>query len=128
MRLFGFRRPLPSAAFSTEDFHCGAVDTSVSERLLSYQRDTIADYYRQVARTAQAKRGALAAMPIIRWIVRVQLLRSSPNWRRRSQIGLAEAIPTLISRPLLHAIHIAQTVSRRLLRPHRRIPMRFTVS
>lgn len=77
--LFGLGpRLLPDAAFSTADFHCAHVDTTESESLLHYQRETLADYYLAVSRRVHARRLVLRGVPFLRGVIRARLARRSP--------------------------------------------------
>jgi len=114
MALFGVDRPLPDDAFSTEAFHCGYMDTTASERILRYQRETLRDYYRAVGRRVRLKRTILTAMPVVRALVRRSLLRSSRWWRDRHAerdasrrpaqlLAALRAMAQAFIRPLIHS-------------------------
>jgi nucleoside-diphosphate-sugar epimerase len=82
-QLFGLgRRALPVGAFSTDDFHCGYVDTAESQALLSYQSDSLADYYGEVKRAVRVRRALLQSLPLVRRLLAERVARTSPYLAR----------------------------------------------
>jgi len=80
MEIFGFGRNfLPENAFEQKDFHCGFMDTTTSQQLLTYQRHSLNDYYNEVRKKIGSKR---YFMPIAKWAVRLNLLKQSYAYRR----------------------------------------------
>jgi nucleoside-diphosphate-sugar epimerase len=68
---------LPDAAFSTDGYHCGYMETSEPESLLSFQHDTLDDHYAEVRAAVRGKRFLLR---ILRPLIRSYLLRRSSYW------------------------------------------------
>ena len=57
LELFGLGKDiLPADAFSHEEFHCGWLDTTESQKLLQYQRTTLESYYKEVKKKAMYTR------------------------------------------------------------------------
>jgi nucleoside-diphosphate-sugar epimerase len=80
MEIFGLGRNfLPDNAFEKKDFHCGFLDTKNSQQLLTYQKHTLNDYYNEVRKKIGSKR---YFMPIVKWTVRLNLLKQSYAYRR----------------------------------------------
>ena len=80
MEIFGLGRDfLPENAFEQKDFHCGFMDTSESQQLLTYQRHSLNDYYNEVRKKIGSKR---YFMSIAKWAVRLNLLKQSYVYRR----------------------------------------------
>ncbi|MFX0176078.1 MAG: NAD-dependent epimerase/dehydratase family protein [Candidatus Hodarchaeota archaeon] len=80
MEIFGLGKDfLPKQAFEHKDFHCGFMDTRRSQNLFKYQRHTLEDYYNEVKEKIGTKR---YFMPMIRWAVRLNLLKRSDAYRR----------------------------------------------
>ena len=80
MEIFGLGRNfLPEHAFEKKDFHCGFMDTKMSQQLLTYQRHTLKDYYNEVRKKIGSKR---YFMPMAKWAVRLNLLKRSYAYRR----------------------------------------------
>ncbi|XEO77026.1 hypothetical protein WKT22_02055 [Candidatus Lokiarchaeum ossiferum] len=60
----------PANAFSNEEFHCGFMDTQKSQELLHFQRQTLNDYYKEVAKKAKPTRWlAKLFQPIVRAVI-----------------------------------------------------------
>ena len=74
--------PAPGAAFGSGAFYTDWMDTTDSERLLSYQRQSFADFQRDIAQSMRTIRRALTP---VRPLVRSCLLRRSPVWRDRRE-------------------------------------------
>jgi UDP-glucose 4-epimerase len=72
--------PLPDEAFGTTPYPTDWIDTEESERLLRYQRHSFDDIVREIAALLGWRR---AVVPILRPVIRWQMLRLSPYWRRR---------------------------------------------
>ncbi len=72
---------LPDEVFSPVPLQGGAwMDTSESQKLLSYQRHTYADHCRQIVEAAGSRRKIIKALsPCIRWYLK----RMSPFYKRR---------------------------------------------
>lgn len=80
MEIFGLGRNfLPENAFEQKDFHCGFMDTTKSQQLLTYQRHSLNDYYNEVRIKIGSKR---YFMPLAKWAVRLNLLKQSYAYRR----------------------------------------------
>ncbi|MFX1493241.1 MAG: NAD-dependent epimerase/dehydratase family protein [Promethearchaeota archaeon] len=80
MEIFGFGNNfLPENAFEQKDFHCGFLDTTRSQQLLTYQRHTLNDYYNEVRKKIGSKR---YFMSLAKWAVRLNLLKQSYAYRR----------------------------------------------
>jgi nucleoside-diphosphate-sugar epimerase len=80
MDLFGLGRNfLPDEGFADKDFHCGYMDTDKSQNLLNYQKHTLEDYYGEVKKKIGPKRHF---MPVIKWMIRINLLKRSEPYRR----------------------------------------------
>jgi len=89
MEIFGLGRNfLPEQAYEQKDFHCGFMDTEKSQNLLKYQRYNLGDYYEEVRKKVGPKK---FFMPIVKWAVRLNLLKRSEAYRRnkffRKKIG-----------------------------------------
>lgn len=65
---------LPRRAFRRRGYHCGFMDTTVSNRLLGYQRHSLEDFYRETARKYAARRFFIG---LVRPLARLVLLRRS---------------------------------------------------
>ena len=79
MEIFGLGRGfLPDEAFSKENFHCGYMDTSESQKLLKYQRHTLEDYFDEVRRKVRFRR---IFLKLLKPFVRIYLLKRSPYYR-----------------------------------------------
>lgn len=79
LRSYGLgRHGLPESAFSTGEFHCGFMDTAVSEQLLDYQHTTLDELYARIRRRRRLVRVLLSP---VRSIARAYLLRRSPYYR-----------------------------------------------
>lgn len=60
----------PANAFSDEEFHCGFLDTQKSQELLHFQRQTLKEYYNEVAKKAKPTRWlAKLFQPIVRAVI-----------------------------------------------------------
>ena len=82
MEIFGLGRTwLPDEAFSTGKFHCGYMDTTLSQALLQYQEHTLEDYYTEVQEKVRYKRWLTR---LFRWIVRRQIVNQSEFYKRRA--------------------------------------------
>jgi len=80
MEIFGLGRNfLPEEGFAEKDFHCGFMNTSKSQNLLKYQKHTLEDYYGEVKRKIGPKKHF---MPVIKWMIRLNLLKRSEPYRR----------------------------------------------
>ncbi|NVM17254.1 MAG: NAD(P)-dependent oxidoreductase [Candidatus Lokiarchaeota archaeon] len=80
MEIFGLGRNfLPKEGFAEKDFHCGFMNTNKSQNLLKYQKHTLEDYYTEVKRRIGPKK---YFMPMVRWIIRINLLKRSERYRR----------------------------------------------
>ncbi len=76
--LFGLgRKFFPREAFAPEGLHCGFMDTDETERLLRYQRHTLADYFANVKKKCRIT--SFFARPFRR-IIRHFILRQSPYY------------------------------------------------
>ncbi|TXT55011.1 MAG: hypothetical protein BAJALOKI2v1_710007 [Promethearchaeota archaeon] len=72
---------LPPSAFSSEEFHCGFMDTEKSQNLLQYQNHTLEDYFEEVKKEVKSMRIVNKLFPLInRPIARKRLLNSSPYY------------------------------------------------
>lgn len=79
MEIFGLGQNfLPKKAFSKDDYHCGYMDTTESQRLLKYQRHTLEDYFEEVKKKVKYKR---ILFKILKPMIRIYLLRKSPYLR-----------------------------------------------
>ena len=78
--------PLPDDAFTAEPFATDWLDTRESERLLHYQRRTLVDFTRDLARRLGPRR---VLAQIFRPFVRAWLLAKSPVIRRARRTPLA---------------------------------------
>jgi nucleoside-diphosphate-sugar epimerase len=57
LSLFGVgNKAIPDTAFKRSGFHCGFMDTKMSQDLLHYQHMTLADYFREVEKKMRFKR------------------------------------------------------------------------
>jgi UDP-glucose 4-epimerase len=72
--------PLPEQAFGTTPYPTDWIDTEESERLLRYQRHSFDDIVREIAALLGWRR---PLVPLLRPLIRWQMLRLSPYWRRR---------------------------------------------
>jgi nucleoside-diphosphate-sugar epimerase len=80
MDIFGLGRNfLPEEGFAEKDFHCGYMNTDKSQDLLDYQKHTLEDYYGEVKRKIGPKKHF---MPVIKWMIRINLLKRSEPYRR----------------------------------------------
>lgn len=80
MELFGLGNNfLPDTAYAKSDFHCGYMDTKQSQNLLKYQNHSLEDYFNEVKKKIGLKR---YFTPIIRWMIRLHLLRKSYYYQR----------------------------------------------
>jgi len=80
MEIFGLGRNfLPEEGFAEKDFHCGFMSTNKSQNLLKYQKHTLEDYYREVKKKIGPKKHF---MPVIKWMIRLHLLKKSESYRR----------------------------------------------
>jgi len=80
MDIFGLGRNfLHEEGFAEKGFHCGFCDTLKSEKLLHYQRHTLQDYYKEVEKKVRVKR---RFVPMVKWIIRLNLLKKSEFYRR----------------------------------------------
>ena len=80
MELFGLgKNLLPDSAYAKADFHCGYMNTEQSQNLLNYQRHSLEDYYEEAKKEIGLKR---YFTPIIRWMIRLHLLRKSYYYKR----------------------------------------------
>ncbi|WP_376796549.1 NAD-dependent epimerase/dehydratase family protein [Thermogemmatispora sp.] len=74
--------PLPEEAFGHEPYCTDWLDTSESQRVLRYQRHSFEEIIQDVARYAAPPAPLRALMPVLRPVVRRQMLRLSPYWRQ----------------------------------------------
>ena len=72
--------PTPETAFGTGAFYTDWMDTAESELVLAYQRQSFADFRREMTRSMRNIRRALTP---VRPLFRAWLLRRSPAWRQR---------------------------------------------
>ncbi len=80
LALFGLgKNVLPADAFSTSPFHCGWLDTSESEKLLSFQRTTLDSYYAEVKNKAKFTRFFAS---LFRPIAKAVILGRSPYFKK----------------------------------------------
>jgi len=80
MEIFGLGRNfLPEEGFAEKNFHCGYMNTDKSQNLLKYQKHTLEDYYREVKKKIGPKKHF---MPVIKWMIRLHLLKKSESYRR----------------------------------------------
>jgi hypothetical protein len=105
MELFGLGRNfLPEEGFAEKDFHCGYMNTSKSQTILNYQRHTLEDYYNEVKKKIGPKKHF---MPVIRWIIRLNLLKRSERYRRyrffRKKVGTFTVSENKLIRKILAA-------------------------
>lgn len=70
---------LPDEAFAHAGFHCGFMDTEVSERELCYQHENLVEFYRSVRRRKWIQRWSTR---IVRPLARGYILTRSPYFRR----------------------------------------------
>ena len=73
---------LPDEAFTTVPFSTDWLDTSESQRLLSFQQRTLQDYVEDVRAAMGAKR---LAVQLLRPVIRRQLLAMSPHYDQAKQ-------------------------------------------
>ena len=104
MEIFGLGRNfLPEQAYEKKDFHCGYMDTEKSQNLLKYQRHTLEDYYKKVRKKVGTKR---FFMPMVKWAVRLNLLKRSEAYRRnkffRKKIGAFTISENKLIRKILY--------------------------
>lgn len=104
MEIFGLGKDfLPEEAYETKDFHCGFMDTTISQNLLKYQRHTLEDYYDEVRKKVGVKR---FFMPMVKWAVRLKLLKRSKAYRRnkffRKKIGAFTISENKLIRKILY--------------------------
>jgi len=87
LNLFGLGHDLlPDEAFSTNDFHCGFMDTTKSQELLKFQRYTLEDYFHDVKEKVKYMRWFLRALNlIVRPIAKRYLLSKSPYYKVESK-------------------------------------------
>lgn len=79
MDIFGIGEgSLPDAAFTTEDFHCGYMDTLKSQELLNYQRYSLEAYFDDVRKAVGWKKHLVK---LVRPLARKYLLGRSPYYR-----------------------------------------------
>jgi hypothetical protein len=55
------------------------MSTNKSQNLLKYQKHTLEDYYREVKKKIGPKKHF---MPVIKWMIRLHLLKKSESYRR----------------------------------------------
>ena len=83
LALFGLgKNVLPADAFSTTPFHCGWLDTTDSQQLLSFQRTTLDSYYAEVKNKAKVTRFFAS---IFRPIAKAVILGRSPYFDKKRQ-------------------------------------------
>ncbi|MFX0043344.1 MAG: hypothetical protein ACFE8L_10555, partial [Candidatus Hodarchaeota archaeon] len=104
MEIFGLGRDfLPEEAYEEKDFHCGYMDTEKSQNLLKYQIHTLKDYYEEVRKKVGLKR---FFMPMVKWAVRLNLLKRSESYRRnkffRKKIGAFTMSENKLIRKILY--------------------------
>ena len=86
MDIFGLGSDsLPPEAFSTGKFHCGYMDTTLSQALLHYQEHTLDDYYREVKKKVSSWSWITR---IFKWAVRQYILNKSEFYERSHKINL----------------------------------------
>jgi nucleoside-diphosphate-sugar epimerase len=73
--------PLPDEAFGTTPYPTDWLDTEESEHLLRYQRHSLDDIVREIGALLGWRR---PLMPLLRPLVRRQMLGLSPHWRARA--------------------------------------------
>lgn len=72
---------LPPSAFSSDEFHCGFMDTEESQHLLKYQEHTLEDYFEEVKKEVKSMRIINKLFPLInRPIAKKRLLKNSPYY------------------------------------------------
>jgi nucleoside-diphosphate-sugar epimerase len=72
---------LPPSAFSSDEFHCGFMDTEESQNLLKYQEHTLEDYFEEVKKEVKSMRIINKLFPLInRPIAKKRLLNNSPYY------------------------------------------------
>lgn len=81
--------PLPAAAFTREDYPSDWLDTEESQRLLDYQRHSLADIRAQIDALLGWRKTLL---PLVRPLVRRSILGKSPYWRRLSPEARSNAM------------------------------------
>nr|BBH92653.1 3-beta hydroxysteroid dehydrogenase [Thermogemmatispora argillosa] len=74
--------PLPEEAFGHEPYCTDWLDTSESQRVLRYQRHSFDEIIRDVAKYAAPPAPVRALMPLLRPVVRRQMLKLSPYWQQ----------------------------------------------
>jgi UDP-glucose 4-epimerase len=79
---------LPDRAFATQPYATDWLDTAESQRLLAYQRHTLADYVQDMQRALGFRRHLAR---LFRPIVRAMLLAKSTYWRAGGRGGLVAA-------------------------------------
>jgi nucleoside-diphosphate-sugar epimerase len=78
-RLFGLGRQLFNRpAFSTKKFHCGLIDSEISEKVLSYQHISLSDFYEKVKKKYRVQS---VFFFMLRPLIRMILLFSSPYFQ-----------------------------------------------
>ena len=104
MKIFGLGANfLPEEAYEEEEFHCGYMDTTKSQKLFQYQRCTLEDYYKQVRQKVGSKR---YFMKMVKWAIRSNLLKQSEAYRRfkffKRKIGTFTISEHKLIRKILH--------------------------
>ncbi len=69
------REEIPEAAFCSCNFHCGFLDTRLSQKLLQYQKHTLADFFAEVKKKYAWRRRFI--YPVINLVRKLLFLRSS---------------------------------------------------
>ncbi|APR81169.1 UDP-glucose 4-epimerase [Minicystis rosea] len=75
--------PLPEAAFTRDDYPSDWLDTEESQRLLDYQRRSLADIRAEIEALLGFRK---AILPLVRPLVRRSILAKSPYWGRRPEV------------------------------------------
>ncbi|RAQ98128.1 NAD-dependent epimerase/dehydratase family protein [Thermogemmatispora tikiterensis] len=73
---------LPEEAFGHEPYCTDWLDTSESQRVLRYQRHSFEEIIQDVAKYAAPPAPVRALMPLLRPVVRRQMLKLSPYWQK----------------------------------------------
>ncbi|MBX5451158.1 NAD-dependent epimerase/dehydratase family protein [Thermogemmatispora sp.] len=73
---------LPEEAFGHEPYCTDWLDTSESQRVLRYQRHSFDEIIQDVAKYAAPPAPVRALMPVLRPLVRRQMLKLSPYWQQ----------------------------------------------
>lgn len=74
---------LPDEAFTREDYPSDWLDTEESQRLLDYQRRSLADIRAEIEALLGWRK---ALLPLVRPLVRRSILAKSPYWRRSPEL------------------------------------------